>query len=78
MRNGGDEARLDWRGGWAAFIAFVATIVLLGMVVLVAFSNDAREQALTAERRAYDVALVAKSISSSASRGRPRTAAPRR
>jgi signal transduction histidine kinase/ActR/RegA family two-component response regulator len=68
MSNGGDEARFDWRGGWAAAIAFVATIVLLGMVVLVALSNDAREQALTAERHAYDVALVARSVSSSASR----------
>ena len=68
MSNGGDEARFDWRGGWAAAIAFVATVVLLGMVVLVALSNDAREQALTAERHAYDVALVARSVSSSASR----------
>ncbi len=68
MNNSGDEARGDWRGGWAAAIAFVATIVLLGMVVLVAFSNDAREKALTAERHAYDVALVTRSVSSSASR----------
>ena len=68
MREVGDEARGDWRGGWAAAIAFIATIVLLGMVVLVAFSNDAREQALTAERHAYDVALVTRSVSSSASR----------
>ena len=63
-----DEARGDWRGGWAAAIAFIATIVLLGMVVLVALSNGAREKALTAERHAYDVALVTRSVSSSASR----------
>ena len=68
MSDNGDEARGDWRGGWAAAIAFIATIVLLGMVVLVAFSNDAREKALTAERHAYDVALVTRSVSSSASR----------
>ena len=64
----GDEPRGDWRGGWAAAIAFIATLVLLGMVVLVSFSNDAREEALTAERHAYDVALVSRSVSSSASR----------
>ena len=68
MSNGGDDARGDWRGGWAAAIAFIATLVLLGMVVLVSFSNDAREEALTAERHAYDVALVSRSVSSSASR----------
>ena len=68
MNEGLEETRGGWRGGWAAAIAFVATIVLLGMVVLVAFSNDAREEALTAERHAYDVALVTRNVSSSASR----------
>ncbi len=68
MRESGDDNRFDWRGGWAAAIAFIATIVLLGMVVLVSLSNDAREKALTAERRAYDVALVTRNVSSSASR----------
>ena len=68
MTESGDDARFDWRGGWAAAIAFIATIVLLGMVVLVAFSNDAREKALTDERHAYDVALVTRNVSSSASR----------
>ena len=68
MSEGGDDARFDWRGGWAAAIAFIATIVLLGMVVLVAFSNEAREKALTDERHAYDVALVTRNVSSSTSR----------
>jgi signal transduction histidine kinase/ActR/RegA family two-component response regulator len=68
MNSRGDEAKFDWRGGWAAAIAFIATVVLLGMVVLVALSNDAREKALADERHAYDVALVTRSVSSSASR----------
>jgi signal transduction histidine kinase/ActR/RegA family two-component response regulator len=68
MRDSGDDATFDWRGGWAAGIAFVATVVLLGMIVLVSLSNDAREKALNAERRAYDVALVTRNVSSSASR----------
>ena len=68
MRESGDEPTFDWKGGGAAAIAFIATIVLLGMVVLVSLSNDARETALTAERRAYDVALVTRNVSSSASR----------
>lgn len=63
-----DDARIGWRGVWAAGIALVATLVLLGMVVLVALSNKERERALTAERHAYDVALVARSVTSSISR----------
>ncbi len=29
-----EEARFDWRGGWAAAVAFIATMVLLGMGVM--------------------------------------------
>jgi signal transduction histidine kinase len=63
-----DEAQFDWRRGGAAAIALIATLVLLGMVFLVALSNDDRERALAAERRAYDVGLVVRSVSSSISR----------
>jgi signal transduction histidine kinase/ActR/RegA family two-component response regulator len=38
------------------------------MVFLVKFANDAREQALSSERRAYDVALVVRNVSSNVSR----------
>ena len=68
MINDGEETRVGWRGVWAAGIALVATLLLLGLVVLVALSNTAREKALTAERRAYDVTLVTRSASSSLSR----------
>jgi signal transduction histidine kinase/ActR/RegA family two-component response regulator len=68
MSNSRDEPQTDWRGLWAAAAALVATLVLLGMVFLVAGSNEAREKALTAERHAYDVALVTRSVGSSISR----------
>ena len=68
MNDDGDEARIDWRGMGAAGAALIATLVLLGMVILVALSNDARERALAAERRAYDVALMTKSVGASISR----------
>jgi signal transduction histidine kinase/ActR/RegA family two-component response regulator len=38
------------------------------MVFLVAFANDARERALSAERHAYDVALVVRNVSANVSR----------
>ena len=68
MRPDAEELRFDWRRGGAAAIALVAALVLLGMVFLVAFSNDARERALAAERQAYEVALVVRNVSSSISR----------
>src|SRR3712207_5884117 len=63
-----DESRFDWRRGGAAAAALVAALVLAGMVFLVAFSNEAREKALQDERRAYDVALLVRSVDSSISR----------
>jgi len=62
----GEDQRLDWRrSGVAAAIALIATLMLLGMVVLVAMTNNARDRALEAERRAYDVALLTRSVESS-------------
>ncbi|MBA2466165.1 MAG: response regulator [Sphingomonas sp.] len=68
MMPAGEEVRFDWRRGGAAAGGLVATLVLLVMVILVALSNDARERALEAERRAYNVALVVRGVDSSMSR----------
>ena len=68
MTPAGEEQHFDWRRGGAAAGGLIATLVLLTMVVLVALSNDAREQALEAERRAYNVALLVRAVDSSMSR----------
>ena len=68
MTPAGDELRFDWRRGGAAAGALIAALVLLIMVFLVSFSNQARDDALKDERHAYDVALVARSVDSSLSR----------
>jgi C4-dicarboxylate-specific signal transduction histidine kinase len=68
MMPAGEEVRFDWRRGGAAAGGLVAALVLFVMVILVALSNDARERALEAERRAYNVALVVRSVDSSMSR----------
>ena len=76
MSDGGDEAGSTGGAAGAAGDALIATLVLLGMVVLVALSNDAREKALAAERHAYDVALLTRSVGSSMPRApKPRSAA---
>ncbi len=64
----GEEQRLDWRRSGAAALALVATLVLLGMVVLVAITNGARDRALEAERHAYDVTLLTRTLDSTLSR----------
>ncbi len=63
-----DEPLFDWRRGGAAAIALIATLVLLGMVVLVAMTNNARDEALQAERHAYDVTLLTRTMDSSIAR----------
>ena len=64
----GDDRRLDWRGGGAAAGALIAALILLGMVFLVAMSNNARDDALRAERHAYDVTLLTRTLDASISR----------
>jgi signal transduction histidine kinase/ActR/RegA family two-component response regulator len=68
MIGDGDEVRFDWRRGGAAAAGLFAALVLVVMVFLVAFANDARERALSAERHSYDVALVVRNVSSNISR----------
>jgi len=63
-----DEQLFDWRRGGAAAIALIATLVLLGMVVLVAITNSARDEALRAERHAYDVTLLTRTMDASIAR----------
>src|SRR6476659_10579694 len=58
-----EEVRFDWRRGGAAVAGLIAALVLVAMIFLVKFANDAREQALSAERHAYEVALVVRNVS---------------
>ena len=68
MMGDGEDVRFDWRRGGAAAAGLVAALVLVAMVFLVKFANDAREEALTAERHSYEVALVVRNVSANVSR----------
>jgi signal transduction histidine kinase/ActR/RegA family two-component response regulator len=63
-----DQAHFDWRGGGAAAAGLAAALVLVVMVFLVRYANDAREQALASERHTYEVALTVRSLSGNVSR----------
>src|SRR3954470_13709352 len=58
-----EEIRFDWRRGGAAAAGLVASLILVAMVFMVKFANDARERALSAERHTYEVALVVRNVS---------------
>ena len=63
-----DEVRFDWRRSGAAAGGLVAALILVALVFLVKFANDARESALDAERHSYEVALIVRNASSNISR----------
>jgi signal transduction histidine kinase/ActR/RegA family two-component response regulator len=62
-----DDVRFDWRRGGAAGAGLAAALVLVAMVFLVKFANDARERALGAERHSYEVALIVRNVSANVS-----------
>jgi signal transduction histidine kinase/ActR/RegA family two-component response regulator len=68
MTPAGDEMRFDWRRGGAAAAALVATLFLLGLVFLVAISNQARDSALEAERHTYSVNLLTRAVDTNIAR----------
>jgi signal transduction histidine kinase/ActR/RegA family two-component response regulator len=63
-----DGATGSWRRGWASAGAIIATILLVGLVVMVAFSNRARDEALAWERHTYDVMLLSRTVDGSMAR----------
>ena len=63
-----DDSNYTWGGLGTAVGALLAALVLLAMVVLVAMSSRARDEAVAAERHAYDVTLLTRTLDSSIAR----------
>ena len=63
-----EDNGFDWQRVGAAAGATFAALILLGMVLLVAMSNRARDAALERERRAYDVVLLVRTVDATLAR----------
>ncbi|NJC05308.1 signal transduction histidine kinase [Sphingomonas kaistensis] len=68
MRARTDDNGFDGGRFGAAAGATVAALILLGMVLLVAMSNRARDAALERERHAYDVTLLVRTVDATIAR----------
>lgn len=58
----------SWRRGWASVAAVAATILLIGLIVMVTLSNRQRDEALAWERHTYDVMLLTRSADATMAR----------
>ena len=68
MASQSDEDNFNWSGVGTATGALLAALVLLAMVFLVALSSRARDDAMAAERHAYDVTLLTRTLDASIAR----------
>jgi signal transduction histidine kinase/ActR/RegA family two-component response regulator len=68
MMRDGEDVRFDWRRGGAAAAGLLAALILVALVFMVKFANDNREDALSSERHAYQVALVVRDVSANVAR----------
>src|SRR5688500_13439826 len=57
-----------WRGGLASAGALLATGLLIALLMMVASSNNARDQALASERHSYDVMLLTRTVDATIAR----------
>lgn len=63
-----DTSSGPWQRGWASVGALVATILLVGLAVMVTLSNGDRDRALAWERHTYDVMLLARTVDATIAR----------
>ncbi len=63
-----DDDSFSWRGVWTALGALVAALVLVAVVVFLAMSSRARDEAMASERHTYDVTLLTRTLDSSIAR----------
>jgi signal transduction histidine kinase len=68
MASSGDDDNFTWRGVGTASGALIAALVLVAVVVFLAMSSRARDEAVTSERHTYDVTLLTRTLDASIAR----------
>ena len=68
MASRADDDSFSWRGVGTALGALVAALVLVAVVVFLAMSSRARDEAIASERHTYDVTLLTRTLDSSIAR----------
>ena len=63
-----EQASGSWRRGWASAGAIIATLFLVGLVIMVTLTNRARDNALAWERHTQDVMLMARTVDATIAR----------
>ena len=58
----------SWRRGWASAGAILATVLLIGLIVMVTLSNRARDDALNFERRTREVIILTRTVDANIAR----------
>ncbi|MFN3945023.1 MAG: ATP-binding protein [Allosphingosinicella sp.] len=65
---GGGGGAVSWRRGWASVGALLATILLVGLIVMVTITNRARDQAMAYERHTQDLILLTRTVDATIAR----------
>jgi signal transduction histidine kinase/ActR/RegA family two-component response regulator len=66
--SGEEVAGSSWRALWISGAALLSTLALIGLIVMITFSNSARDEALGWERRTYEVMLLTRTIDATIAR----------
>ena len=64
----GEDGPATWRRGWAGAGALLATLVLIGLLVMVTLSNSARDDALAFERQTHAVLRLTRTVDATIAR----------
>jgi signal transduction histidine kinase/ActR/RegA family two-component response regulator len=63
-----ESGRSSWRALWVSVGAFLATLALSALILMITWSNRARDEALGWERRTYEVMFLTRTIDAAVGR----------
>src|SRR6186997_3588406 len=64
----GEGGASSWRALWVSALALLATVALVALIVMITWSNRARDDAIGWERRSAEITLLTRSIDATIAR----------